>query len=590
MISSVVPYRLVLWAAGVFVLGFLLFHGREAQHSGSWNYILTHDDDYAYLAIAEGYTQDPPSDANPFYHEERGRTNSPLDYATVAMVGSLAVALDVPVPWTIPAWKIFMPLLLWYTLTWCLVRFWQMEGHRAAMLSMLLLVTTTLFHGSNQFTLLRFPHPGDGMWLAFIWVTLVLRVDDVGRRYPLVVTLIAIVTLIVAPFYVILGGWILLFATVWSVVVGRRGNAWRHIIPLLTVGALCLGRLFQVVIAAGSSRYLQHALNLEIAPSRVVDVSSILLLGLVLLAVGVAAEWRRESMTTMDAALIGILSLEPIAANAQFVLGNDHQISLHRYYLLVIEFACIIGWLAEKLPAALRRIRGTPGDWLLPACLAVAEVVVLAHPDLNWFRYLPRTDPTHFMTDNDTLILGVLPGLILLVWLPLRRPDVVGWVRGPVRGLAVVSVVALLLYGIQPSQLREKNENIPFSGAFEWLDLNAKPGSVVLTMPVKWTIVDYSVFYAPVKSYTNVFGSHVSDQPEATKFRQSYYVLLLEGRLPTSSYRHLKGARDLTSHLRLDYFLVERNGPFYDLVIEQLGDIVRVVYSDERCLLLRVSE
>ena len=75
-----------------------------------------------------------------------------------------------------------------------------------------------------------------------------------------------------------------------------------------------------------------------------------------------------------------------------------------------------------------------------------------------------------------------------------------------------------------------------------------------------------SVFYAPVKSYTNVFGSHVSDQPEATKFCQSYYVLLLEGRLPTSSYRHLKGARDLTSHLRLDYFLVERNGPFYDLV------------------------
>ena len=589
-VPNVVPSRLLLWAAGVFVVGFLLLHAPEAQFSGSWDYILTHDDDYGYLSIAQGYTQDPRSDANPFYHEERGRTNSSLDYAAVAVVGLLASALDVPVPWLMPAWKILTPLLLWYTLTSCLVRFWQMEAYRAATLSMLLLVSTTLFHGSNQFALLRFPHPGDGMWLAFIWVSLVLRVDAVGRCYPLTITLIACATLIIAPYYVILGGWLLLFMTVWSLVVGRRDNARRHLTPLLIVGALCLGRLLQVIMAVDSSRYLQHALNLEIEPSGGFDVGSLVLVGMVLMAVGSAARWRRVNLTTMDAALLGILALEPITANAQFALGNDHQISLHRYYHLIFEFACIIGWLAEKLPPVLLRLRGTRWDWLLPAGIAAAGTLVLAHPDLNWFRYLPRTDPTHFMTDNDTLILGVLPLLILLVWLPLRHRAVAGWFRVPFRALAGASVVALLLYSIHPSQLRANSRTIPFTGAYEWLAINARPGSVMLTAPLQWTHVDYSIFYAPVKSYTNVMGSRLSNEPEDRDFRQAYCVLLLDGRLPTSSYRDLKGVRALTGHLRLDFILVERDGQLYDLVIQQLGDLVQLVYSDELCLLLMVGQ
>ncbi len=84
-------------------------------------------------------------------------------------------------------------------------------------------------------------------------------------------------------------------------------------------------------------------------------------------------------------------------------------------------------------------------------------------------------------------------------------------------------------------------------------------------------------------------GSRLSNEPEDRDFRQASYALLLDGRLPTSSYRNLKGVRALTGHLRLDFILVERDGQFYDLVIRQLGDLVHLVYSDELCLLLMVE-
>lgn len=583
-----VPVKMLLWALGVFTLCFLLFHGREAALSGSWDYILTHDDDYLYVSIANGFAQDPKSDANPFYHEERGRTNSPLDYAAVALVGTLAAALDVPVPWFMPFWKILIPLLLWYTLSFCLARFWGLGAPWNGALSVLLLLAMDLCHGPSQFGLMRFAHPGDGMWLAFLWVSMVLRVDCVGRLYPWLLTGIAVAVIVICPYYVIIGGWLLFFMTSWSVWTGKMATARRHLTPLLLIGGLCLARVVQVVLDVESSRYLQHALNLEIESSGVLDVSALVLFLVAVLAVGFACRWRRSDLTIMDAALLGILALEPLAANTQFFLGNDHQISLHRYYHLVLELACIVGWSARRLPALLARTRGSLWDWLLPVSLLAAEGIVLAHPDLNWFRYLPRTDPTHFMTDNDTLILGVLPLLLLCVWLPLRLPRGVQWVR-PGRALVVISLAAMALYAVKPSQLTAQNTNIPFSGAYDWLAHNCTPGSVVLTMPGKWTHIDYSLLYAPVKAYTNFVGNHLSDEADVELYRASYYVALREGLLPGASYLDLEGARDLSRHLRLDYVLVDREGPFLERIISQLGDFAEEVYADERCVLLRIS-
>ena len=77
----------------VFTAGFLLFHGKEAVHSGAWDYIITHDDEYIYWAIARGSMASPASDANPFYHEERTHTNPIPAYLTVTAAGRLAEQL-----------------------------------------------------------------------------------------------------------------------------------------------------------------------------------------------------------------------------------------------------------------------------------------------------------------------------------------------------------------------------------------------------------------------------------------------------------------------------------------------------------------
>ena len=97
----------------VFTAGFLLFHGREAAHSGSWDYTITHDDEYIYWAIARGSMAAPASDANPFYHEERNLTNPIPSYLTVTAAGRLAAVLDIQVLALLPLWKIPLPFSLW---------------------------------------------------------------------------------------------------------------------------------------------------------------------------------------------------------------------------------------------------------------------------------------------------------------------------------------------------------------------------------------------------------------------------------------------------------------------------------------------
>ena len=81
----------------LFSAGFLLFHGREAIHSGSWDFIITHDDEYIYWAIARGSMDTPAADANPFSHEERLAGNPLPAYLTVTATGKLAAAPGAPV-------------------------------------------------------------------------------------------------------------------------------------------------------------------------------------------------------------------------------------------------------------------------------------------------------------------------------------------------------------------------------------------------------------------------------------------------------------------------------------------------------------
>ena len=75
--------RYAVGALALFSVGFLLFHGKEAAHSGSWDYIVTHDDEYIDWAIAQGSTASPASDANSFYYEEPTESNPIPSYSSM---------------------------------------------------------------------------------------------------------------------------------------------------------------------------------------------------------------------------------------------------------------------------------------------------------------------------------------------------------------------------------------------------------------------------------------------------------------------------------------------------------------------------
>ncbi|MEE2656924.1 MAG: hypothetical protein VX733_00350 [Candidatus Latescibacterota bacterium] len=492
--------------------------------------------------------------------------------------------------WLIPLWKTLVPFVVWVTMMGCLMRFWDVRECSAACFSMLLLVATTMLHGSSQFVLLRFPHPGDGLWLAILWVSFVLNAERIERAYALWVCLIALATLTITPYYAILGGWLLVSQITWCLFTGQRSLAKRHATPLLVVGGLCGARLIQVMLSADSSRYLQHVLNLELEDTGEPDVGALILLAVAILAVGSAAGWRRKNLTPMDAAFLGILAIEPLTANTRFILGNDHQIGLHRHYHLIFEFAVAIGWCKEKLPKAAAHFKGTVWIWVIPLGLAALATLIVSDSSTNWLRYLPRSVPTHYEMDNDTLIFGVMPVLLLIVWLGIVCIGVRQWAGRPRRLVPLVTGITLLAYVAMPSQLEARTRDYPFGGAIDWLACNAESGDVVLTLPGKWTQIDYSILYAPVKAFYNFVGSHLSNQPTTDNFRQSYYVALQDGALDMAAYGDMKGvlARELSSHLRLNYVMLERSDALERRVADQIGDFSQEAYSDERSLLLRI--
>ncbi len=572
----------------LFTTGFLVFHGNEATASGSWDYILTHDDDYIYLSFARGFSQKPASNANPFYFEERGRTNSVLDYVVVAAVGLGAELLDIPVTYFIPPWKILAPFLLWVTLWTCLVHFWDVELRAAAAVSLALLISTFFMHGSAQFTLLRFPHPADGLWLTFLWASLVLHPQRLGKNHAYLMVGVGLGVVVVAPILAIFGMWLHLFSTLWSLWVSGREVARRLFFPLVALAGLCLCRALLVLGDLDTNNYLRFNLNVGDDVERIVDVGALVLFGMATIAVCISCRWQRVLLTTRDAALLGILAIEPIAGNVQAVLGNDHQIGTHRYYLLVLELGALVGWLHEKMPGVLKRMRGRGAYWLFGACIAI-EAATLLHPDLNWFRHLPRTEPSHNIFDNDMLLLCLLPVLVLAVGVPMRFAGVARWLRSPAITGVLLSVLVLAAYGVRPSQIRMRNQDYPFGGAIGWLRQHAHVNEVLLSMPSLWTQIDYSLLYAPVKVYYNYLGSLASQETEDKDFRVSYYVALRDGLLSQASYGDLHGASQLSRHLRLDYVVVQAPGPWLDLVLTQLGEFASEVYRDERCVLLRVE-
>lgn len=569
----------------VFACGFSLFHGREATHAGSWDYIITHDDEYIYWAIAKGSMAAPASDANPFYYEERTRTNPIPSYLMVTAAGRLAAALDIQVLALLPWWKILMPFSLWLMFFLCLVRLWGHPPGASAAVAMIILLGTLFLHGSAQFTLFRFPHPGDGLGLALLWLSLLAHADDMPRRrYQTAMLATGLATLAITPYYTILQVWTLALQCGWEWLICRDGERARsHLLVLLILLVLACGYFVYILISLDQSHWVSAVLDVDKGGRRQLHFPSVLLYGVIGLGV-FAARRVCGGLTRLDRLVLFVLALEPLTANVRLVLGQDHQIGLHRYYFIVPEIACLVGWSSEKLQHLVRDPSFRRVDGWAAALLGLVAALVFAHPALNYFRYLPRDVSSFHIFDNSLLLLYLLPILLLGPWLVLRFARVGRLVRRPLVVGAAIAVMALLGFLLRPSQLREFNRAIPFTGAYAWLVEQGVADAVLLTGPSPRATIDYGLFYVDAKSYYNTNGQRFSLDEEAKEHRRFVYAALLHGGLNIVLPEYPTISEKLR-HLKLDYILVERIGPYEDNITSQLSGYLREVYRDDRCVL-----
>ena len=582
----------------LFTAGFLVFYGKERAASGSWRYVMSHDDEYLYWSMAKGVRQVPRSDGNPFFTEERGKRNPYVTNPTIINMGNLAHALGIPVLAFFPLWKIGMPFLTWLIIWLCAVRFWRGRPAEAGLVCLALLVLTLFVQGSAQFTLFRFPRPGDALWLGALWASLALAPGHLSDSRGVWLAAVATATILISPFYAILGMWLLGFRAAWELIYAGRRHWIRYGIAAGILAVLSGGHLAYLSSLLAENKWLELTLGGEKA-SRSISWPSTVCCALVWVIVFGVSRLTNRRLGPVERAVLGLVTIEPVLANIRVVFANDHQLSTHRYYYLVIQLLAFAGWFSIVVPRLQERLNGRGRTVLLVGVLAVG-LTFLLNPDLNWFRYLPRTVSTYANLDNSVLISGLLPLLVLVTWLltklELDRSTIL---RSCAIGLFALAMVG---YAARPSQMRPQNEDFPFDGAYRWLRANARAWDVVMTLPIHWTRMDYLVLHSEQKSYLNRLGSRFHEDPHGARFRIVFYQLVGTGLLPesvsTDDIISIEGERERTKSLlvdgltrfRLDYVLVQREGPTLDRARNSLRDAALEVYADETSVLLKVDQ
>jgi hypothetical protein len=220
----------------------------------------------------------------------------------------------------------------------------------------------------------------------------------------------------------------------------------------------------------------------------------------------------------------------------------------------------------------------------------LSVLALVLNPHTNFFRYMPVPDSHYHMRDNALILLGLIP----LIFLAVRSGYGIRALPSPqVRRQIVWSLVlglGILGYAIQPSQIRDQNENFPFDGAYQWLNRHGTSDEVVLTLaPSRRWMSDYLILHTRQKSYFDAFyGKTLPSRAGEQAYRARLYAALMLGNLAAIPFEGLDSLEAKLKHLRLDYLLIPAASPFQKRVEEQLAGYLEVVYEDKQCLLWRL--
>lgn len=573
----------------VFTAGFLIVYGREAGASGSWKYVITHDDEYSYWAYAKGSSQTPPSDGNPFYYEEIGRRHaSPYTFANI--IGWFAKVFGVPVLFFFPLWHIGMPFILWLALYFSMHKLWKYPASSSAVLSMLLLLTTLFLRGQAQFILFRFSRPGDALWMLILWISITMNRSS-SLRWGVGAFFLAFGTFWLNPLCSLLG---LTVTGLELFYQALKKNGWRevggHFFPILGTLAAALSYYLYARWGADNSFRLMQELMTVYEGRKPFNFITLFFYAGITGLVFLPARALMKPLSKIDRLALFVFLIEPLTANIRLILPSNFTLGSHRYYFLIIEMACLLGLLAEKIPFLLTLKWMRRVEFYFFGFIAALGAAFLCNGKTNFFLYGPADAGPFTEWDNSLLLIGLTLFLMPGVWIFSRFRAVPKFFSRKIIIGPLLAAIGFCGFFFLPSQLRACNHAFPFDGAYAWLNEHGKKNEVVLTLGPRNMLPDYLILYTDLKTYFDRgYAQRLSVDPQAAEYRAVFSILLTLNQLNLYPIQDRRTMEEKIGRLRLDYILITLPGFLADVVPAQLAGIVEEKYRDEKCLLWKVK-
>lgn len=581
------------YAAGVFFLflaGFFILFGREAAVSGSWKFVMIHDDEYRYWVDTRNIAEKQFED-NPFYFEELGRVR-PFPQPVSWILGKLAKGLRVSVLFFFPVWHIVMPWILWLAVFLCLNRLWGYPRGASAAFSLFVLLATLYLRGQAMLTLTRFARPIDALWLVFIWISFLMNPSGkpTGPRRPWALGLLGAVILWFNPFLGFLLPILSGLEALWqTLIVKNVHEARKHWLVFLLLTAACLGYALWVIRSLPQDSWLYAHTLTAAAKLRYSPFSSAVLYVLILILTAGYKWISKRPFSILDRLTMFVFIIEPLFTLFEIFMPARRDWTGHQYHFFLIEIFCLAGCLWEKRGLVTEKISKRAAVFL-GAALVLLQGMILADPKIR-FIYIPHFEhPPYAYFNNSLHLLMLLPALLSLLLLFAYVPRFTEAVRRPSFIIPFLVFFGLTGFALYPSQMRRANQSFPYEGAYEWLDQNAAKDSVLLTASALHTHVDYALLYTPCRVFVNRIGDQATRNDEGVRFRNRFLITLLLGHFNDATFLGSLSPEEKLKNLRLDYIAAARNGPFVPPVTRQLGNFLEEVYQDEKSVLWKVEK
>ena len=588
---NVVAY--ILGAFLVFTAGYFIVHGREAHASGSWDVVITSPDEFIYWAVAKGASQTPMSDENPFYYEEMGKRMS-LPWTTALLTGKLAKWLNLSVMNFFPLWHIGMPFVLWLSLFLCLWKIWQNPPGASAALAMLFLLSTLFFRGRTQYLLFRFSRPGDGLWLIFFWLSLVMNPEKNFKFRTLTLCLLTFVAFWLQPYYVLIGMVAVFFETCFSF---SKPDDKSYRANILVMFSIIPAAFSYWLYFKGHGAY--HSWLAVDLTHRVVTQLKLHILSLVLFASICAFVLLPPLLTKKKVTPVGRLTLyvfftQPLLANLAFLsrwFSINSEIFYHLYYFFPIQIACLTGVMLEYIPQLLSKpLTRKATDFFAWGALACLGVFLL-RKQTYFLLYTPQIfkfSKSIGMGDLDSSFRLICASMMLffVVWAYCRFQTLKKIFLSKKFAVASIVLLSLMGYSLIPNFMHTENRDYPFLGAARWFREHAVKNEVVLTVPPRRMKRDYLVLLTDLKTF--FMKAPECDYEKNRKFRKLFYETLLLGGLKQVPFDGYRTIEEKLKHLKLDYVLIDKPSIFLEIIRGQLGDFLIKVYEDKRSIIWKV--